>query len=193
MKTIRLHLEERYNTKSRLNPKSALRAIGLHNPYGIQFLSIAKRYERYDAAVALNTKELIKLGELNVYRRLNKSLGRNKHFSIRLIRLSCAVKVVEREVGGASIYLHRVQLPWREFVLIISTIFQMLDEADKTLKTDLEKREENDVYSSKKVSYNKKLRTVAPIQTNVVLSCEIDPRLKGLKELQGALKRQIVR
>ncbi|MCM1261772.1 MAG: hypothetical protein NC313_03550 [Butyrivibrio sp.] len=193
MNTLSLSMLEGRRMNSRNNFETALYIVGKCNPFEITRLAL-KRGKRFESVSELSRKELIRLGELNLYRKLNGTLGKNRKYSLRKIRNAKSVreKIYEEHNGEIENRLS-VRIPAGEYVEIVRRLYEMLKQVDKTGKASLIEIEKQDVYGGQRAYSSIELRTVAPIQTGIVMSAVIPAEYRGYVQCLEKLKDEIRR
>ena len=165
---MRLQMLDNSIFKSKNNFERALLEIGKRNPYGIRKLSLVS-HKRIDPNIPFKKKDIIKLGELNIYRCLNGSLGLGKQYSLSKIRKIKQVKVKNHNDGNLSQYLYSVNIPYNEYTRIVRAVSSLLHQSNCHAECVLEQIETNDKYCGKNAFKNKALHRIVPIQTGIIM------------------------
>ncbi len=191
MNNLSLSILEKASMESKNNFETALLVVGKYNPFRIKHLSL-KNGKRFNSVNELSKNELIKLGELNLYRKLNGTLGKNRKYSLRKIRYVKSVKEkIKEQDNGYTEYKLSVKVPAKEYLKIVCILFEMLKQVDGVSKSALLKKENRDIYGGKKAYSSTKLRAVAPIQTGIIMSAVIPEEHRRYVQCLEKLKDEI--
>lgn len=162
------------------NCKNALIRIGEINP-----LNVKARALDYSTNSSIKS-QLLKIGIMNVRKRLNTNLGQNGKYSMRMIRSLANTKVKYYENEDPYIC---TKIPDREYVAIITAIFSLLDKIDKQFCDALLHCESISEYIGKNQFNGRKYKVTAPVQTGMVKGAQG----KGSENIErlNILKRSI--
>lgn len=190
MNNLSLSILERTSMESKNNFEQALHIVGKYNPMGITRLTL--RGKRFDSVNELSRNELIKLGELNLYRKLNRTLGKNRKYSLGKIRKIKSVREkIKVQNDGGNEYKLSIKVPAKEYIEIARMLFEMLSQVDGVSKRKLAEKEKKDIYGGKKAYSSTELRTVSPIQTGIIMSAVIQLKHGGYVQCLEKLKDDI--
>lgn len=156
----------------RVNFSLALEALGRINPYAISKLSL-RTHRRIDDFSNLSKKDYIKLGEMNLYKKLNRCLTPSRKYSMRMIRRIKDVRIAPHKDAGVSQYLYRVSLPVREFVTISKALASLLKKYDNSSYVTLTAIESAEQYLGKNAYSNAQLHTISPIQCAIAIRATV--------------------
>lgn len=149
---------------SKDNFVKAIIRIGQKDPLGVRKTSLCGHVP--GDTVALTKKQYFNRGVLNVRKKLNSNLGLSGKYTNRMIRLSTEIEVLK--IDNNYIWL-KTKLPKKAFKDIVLATYNILNKCDKKLCQDLLAVEKSDKYIMKNFYSSKKIKTIAPIQTNMVI------------------------
>lgn len=150
--------------KSQENFIKALKHIGMKDPEKIVKTSLYSL--KPDPEEKLTDKEYIGRGILNVRKVLNRNLGLSGKYKNRMIRFCAEIETVKIENGNVWL---KAKLPYKEYKKIVDTTYTILKKCDKQYCNKLLQEEEKDFYIQKNFYRNRKFKTIAPIQTNMIV------------------------
>ena len=149
---------------SKNNFIKALKRIGQRDPEKIEKTKLCGRKPK--PGEKLKDKEYIGRGILNVRKKLNRHLGKSGKYTNRMIRLCAEIELVKTENNLSWL---KAKLPYKDYKKIVSATYNILRECDKKYCTELLSCEREDKYIQKDFYKNQKYKTVAPIQTNMII------------------------
>lgn len=150
--------------ESKNNFNKTLKRLGQKDPKGIVKTSLHGR--KPNPGKKLSDKQYISRGILNVRKELNRHLGKSGKYTNRMIYLSAQVEICRIEDN--KVYL-KSKLPYKAYKKIVSATYNLLKKCDNSYCKELQNIEQNDTYLQNKIYKSIKYKTVAPIQTNMII------------------------
>ena len=148
---------------SKENYKKAIISIGKIDPYGIQKTQLFGKAPEPDTE--LTEIQFFNRGILNIRRKLNGHLGMSGKYSNKMIKLPS--EVIEYETEG--VYWLKAKLPKDDFSAIVRATYNILYKWNRTYCNTLLQIEEMDDYEMQNICKSIKHKTIAPIQTNLIV------------------------
>ena len=165
----------------------ALKRIGEINPFNIQRVTIKRLVRRN--AVELTDNYFLKRGILNVRFYLNKHLGKSGKYSNRMVLKSAQLYCYESKQEGV-VDIQTI-LPVKEFLKIVEATYTLLRQNDLNFCNHLLSIQSKDVdFYGKKANKSKELKTICPIQTNIVLFSKMKKDIKAIMMFQEEIKKK---
>lgn len=149
---------------SKENFTKALRRIGQKDPKEVIVTKLGGKKPALGAQ--LTDKEYINRGILNIRKSLNGHLGLSGKYTNRMIRLSSTVDKLKSDSG--TVWL-KSKLPKKDYIKIVEATYKLLEKCDKQLCKDLLNAEKQDKYIQQGYYKAKCYKTIAPIQTNMII------------------------
>lgn len=162
MRTARFQTNFTVPPQHKDNMLSALRRIGIKNPEGITHISPRKKI---DSIVVPSSNDYLKLGILNVKKRLNNNKGKSGKFSITSIKRTATIISARNKPFDL---IARVPLSSKDFDKLIETVYNMLYEVDYPYISHLRNIYINDAFLPKPPIKNHIWDSVVPVQTTIV-------------------------
>lgn len=150
--------------KSHENFIEALKRIGMIDPEKIKKTSLYGR--KPDPEEKLTEERYVRRGILNVRKVLNRHLGISGKYTNRMIKLCSEVEMVKNQNGVVWL---KSKLPHKEYKKIVETTYNILRKYDKQYCNKLLLDEKGDKYLLQNFHHNTKYKTIAPIQTNMIV------------------------
>lgn len=149
------------------NMFKALERIGEIDPFSIKKTTLYGIRKEKDI---LSKKDKINRGILTVRKALNRHLGKSGKYTNRMIRKTATIKSKEESTNDKTIYWLTTSLPKKDDAIkIVATTYNILWTFDHSCCCDLLNGEISDGYKPKIEIKNTVLKTLVPIQTNIVV------------------------
>lgn len=158
------------------NMKLALRRLGELDPLDVKKTTLnGIRVQKTN----LSEKDLFNRGVLTVRKALNRNLGKSGKYTNRMIRKTSKINAKEKD---GILYL-TTSIPKKDTKRIISITYTMLWAFDNNYCISLLNTESNAEYKEKLDIKNVLLKTIFPIQTNIILRSQPETAIgKEIKE-----------
>lgn len=147
------------------NFKKALFRIGVINPLKLRSYTLKRNYHSVAAEKnGYTDRQFIRRGILSVYKKLNHGKQNGAKYTINMIDRSMNISSCSSK--GDLFYKCTVS---KEFLTIVNAVYSLLQECDPSFCKQLLKIEQPEQYHYKTYNNNLKLKSIAPIHTNIYI------------------------
>lgn len=153
------------------NLSDAYIRIGEINPQKIPSRYVQNKI-KHKRKTKLCKKRLEKMGILNIRKKLNGHCRKSGKYSIRMLQEAAKLTSTKKTANG--VYRITAHLPINDYIMIVKETANLLKEIDSAAYTNLSTREQVDDYPFRNLLKNQDAKTVAPIQSNIILRSSVD-------------------